>query len=181
MPTCNASGAPASRTVLASGLPDFPLVATRSIAELILRRAEDDHIGLCYESDAWSWREVVRECAQRAELLHSLRRPGPFHVGVLLDNVPEYIFLLGGAALAGATVVGINPTRLGSELEADVRHTDCQIIVTDTASLPLLANLDIGTAADRIFAIESEAYRVQPSTAAHRFPRRCRRPTHSGC
>ena len=60
------------------------------------------------------------------------RRPGPFHVGVLLDNVPEYLFLLGGAALAGATVVGINPTRRGAELAADIRHTDCQVLVTDT-------------------------------------------------
>ena len=40
-----------------------------------------------------------------------LRRDGPFHVGVLLENVPEFVFWLGGAALAGATVVGINPTR----------------------------------------------------------------------
>ena len=45
---------------------------------------------------------------------------GPFHVGVLLENVPEYLFLLGGAALAGATVVGINPTRRGAELARDI-------------------------------------------------------------
>ena len=33
----------------------------------------------------------------------------PPHVGVLLENVPEYVFLLGGAALAGVAIVGINP------------------------------------------------------------------------
>ena len=32
----------------------------------------------------------------RAALLEQRRRPGPFHVGVLLENVPEYVFLLGG-------------------------------------------------------------------------------------
>ena len=37
----------------------------------------------------------------RAELLVQLRRPGPFHVGVLLENVPEFVFLLLGAGLAG--------------------------------------------------------------------------------
>ena len=38
---------------------------------------------------------------------------------------------LGAAALAGAVVVGINPTRRGTELAGDVRHTDCQLMVTD--------------------------------------------------
>ena len=56
---------------------------------------------------------------------------GPFHVGVLLDNTPEYLFWIGGAALAGAAVVGINPTRRGAELAPDIRHTDCQLLVTD--------------------------------------------------
>ena len=46
-------------------------------------------------------------------------RPGPFHVGVLLENTPEFLFWLGGAAMTGATVVGINPTRRGKELEAE--------------------------------------------------------------
>ena len=53
------------------------------------------------------------------------RAGAPFHVGVLLDNVPEYSFLLGAAAFAGAAVVGINPTRRGAELARDIRHTDC--------------------------------------------------------
>ena len=63
----------------------------------------------------------------------ALRQPGPFHIGVLLDNVPEYLFWLGAAALAGATVVGINPTRRGEELARDIRFTDCQLLVTDDA------------------------------------------------
>ena len=55
------------------------------------------------------------------------------HVGVLLDNVPEYVFLLGGAALSGRVVVGINPTRRGEELARDIRHTDCAVVLTDAA------------------------------------------------
>ena len=35
------------------------------------------------------------------------------HIGVLLPNGPEYLFWLNGAALAGAAIVGINPTRRG--------------------------------------------------------------------
>jgi len=85
---------------------------------------------------------------------------GPFHVGVLLDNVPEYVFLLGGAALAGATIVGINPTRRGNELAADIRHTDCTIICTEARHVPLLAGLDIGVAATRVFDVDGDAWKA---------------------
>ena len=65
------------------------------------------------------------------------------HVGVLLDNVPEYVFLLGGAALSGRVVVGINPTRRGEELARDIRHTDCAVVLTDAAHAALLEGLDL--------------------------------------
>ena len=76
-------------------------------------------------------------------------RPGDqldsqLHIGVLLDNVPEYLFWLGGAALAGAVVVGINPTRRGPELARDIRFTECRMIVTDAAGAELLDGLDTG-------------------------------------
>lgn len=59
-------------------------------------------------------------------------------MGVLLENVPEYLYWIGGAALAGATVVGVNPTRRGAELARDISHTQCQFVVTTTAEAALL-------------------------------------------
>src|SRR5699024_3849734 len=82
----------------------------------------------------------------------------PFHIGVLLDNVAEYVFWLGGAALAGATVVGINPTRGGAELAQEVSHTDCQLVVTDRAGMQLLDGLDIGVDQDRFLVIDQPGY-----------------------
>jgi fatty-acyl-CoA synthase len=114
------------------------------VAELLLERADDDHAALLFEDRRYSWRQLVAEGARRARLAVELRRPGPFHVGVLLDNVPEYLFWIAGAALAGAALVGVNPTRRGAELERDVRHTDCQLLVTDTEHLPLLEGLELG-------------------------------------
>ncbi len=111
----------------------------QTVAELLLARADDDHPALLFEDSRWTWREQVAASAARAALL----RPGQ-HVGVLLDNTPEYLFLLGGAALAGATVVGINPTRRGAELAADIRATDCAVICTDTEHSRLLDGLDLG-------------------------------------
>src|SRR3954470_7205444 len=83
----------------------------RTFAELVLRRAGDDFDGLLFEDRRWSWREVVAEARVRAEVFARVRGPGPFHIGVLLENVPEFVFVLLGAGLAGAAVVGINPTR----------------------------------------------------------------------
>ena len=125
-----------------------------TVAELLRARAEDDHPGLLFGDGSWSWREVVAESAGRAAHAAELRRPGPFHVGVLLENGPEYLFWLGGAALSGATVVGINPTRRGAELARDIRHTDCQLIVTDAAGRETLAGLDTGVDDDRVLLVD---------------------------
>lgn len=99
-------------------------------AELLLARAEDDRTGLLFEDRRWSWREVLAEAAVRAGVLEELRpAEGPWHVGMAADNVPEYLFLVAGAALCGATVVGVNTTRRGAELAADVRATDCAVVL----------------------------------------------------
>ncbi|GIU86646.1 MAG: acyl-CoA synthetase [Acidimicrobiia bacterium] len=106
-----------------------------------LLRAHDGGTGpgLRFEDETWTWAEVVDECAARAAFLLEHRpADGPFHVGVLLDNVPEFWFMLGACALSGATLVGVNPTRRGADLARDVRHTDCALLVTETAHLPLL-------------------------------------------
>ena len=117
--------------------------APTTFAELVLSRAGDDGDGLLYEDQRWSWREVVGEARVRADLLLRRRRPGPFHVGVLLENVPEFVFLLTGAGIAGAAVVGINPTRRGAELARDINHTDCQLIITDASMRPLLDGIPL--------------------------------------
>lgn len=127
-----------------------------TIAALIEARADDDSEGLRFEEASWSWREVVEECRRRAALLAQLRRPGPFHVGVLMENTPEHLFLIGGAALAGATVVGVNPTRRGDELARDVRHTDCQMLFAAPELAPILDGLDLGVPADRMFVVDAD-------------------------
>ena len=52
----------------------------------------------------------------------------PPHVGVLLDNTPEFSFLLGAAALGGQVPVGLNTTRRGEALAADIARADCQVV-----------------------------------------------------
>ncbi|MFD8566860.1 AMP-binding protein [Streptomyces sp. NPDC059639] len=137
----------------------------QTIADLLLARAGDDHVGLRTRDRSWTWDEVVRESAARAAWARALRTDGPFHIGVLLDNVPEYVFWLGGAALSGAAVIGINPTRRGAELAREVRDTDCQLIVTDSSGLKLLDGLDVGVDRSRFLVVDDPGYLRQ--AAAH--------------
>jgi fatty-acyl-CoA synthase len=146
------------------------------VADLLLARVDDDHPGLRFEDDQWSWREVLAESAARGSLLRSIRGSGPIddrrpvHVGILLPNVPEYIFWLGAVALTGAVAVGINPTRRGTALAGDILRTDCDVIVTDTEGAALLDGLDLGPGlepgTDRFLHVDGEEY--DRRLAAHR-------------
>src|SRR5437870_4307032 len=79
-----------------------------------------------------TYAEYYAECVRWANLFLQLRpsTPEPFHVGVLLDNIPDYFYALGGGALAGAVIVGINNTKRGAHLARDITYTDCQMLVT---------------------------------------------------
>lgn len=139
-----------------------------TVAELLAGRADDDAPALVTSSGTWSWRELATEAAVRAAMVGEERGPdgGPPHVGVLLDNTPEFMFWIGAAALGAATVVGINPTRRGEELAADVRHTDCSMVVTDTGHLHLVESLDLGVAPDRILVADGDTYQERRDAAA---------------
>ncbi|MDX2380049.1 MAG: AMP-binding protein [Acidimicrobiia bacterium] len=125
-----------------------------SLTSLLVARAGGTRPGDVFVEVSYTWAEVVVQSAIRAALIaERIDRARPPHIGVLLDNEPEYLFWLGGAALAGATIVGINPTRRGAELARDVAHTDCQFVVTGEEHRSLLPDdpgvpvLDIGSTA----------------------------------
>ena len=91
--------------------------AAPTVTGLLLAQASSSRPGLCFEDRRWSWQEHVSECARYAVALRARRRPDrPFQVGVLADNVPEFSFLLGGCAFAGAVLVALNPVRRGAAL-----------------------------------------------------------------
>jgi len=129
-----------------------------TVAQMLAARAGDDHPAVRDADGSWTWRQAVAAGAARGALAGLLRRPGPFHIGVLLPNGPEYLFWLNGAALAGAAIVGINPTRRGEALAADIRATDCQLVVTDTEGAGLLEGLDLGLAPERIVLVGTPGY-----------------------
>ncbi len=136
------------------------MTTTETVDAFLRAHAGDEGTALRFEDESWTWPDATAAAAQRAALLLSTRKAGPLHVGVLADNVPEYVHWLSAAALAGATVVGINPTRRGAELARDITHTDCQVLIVDPAYADLLEGLDLGEALgpDRIWGLDDAAY-----------------------
>ncbi|MEF9883111.1 AMP-binding protein [Streptomyces sp. P9-A4] len=131
-----------------------------TVAELVRRQWGDHRTGLRDEHHTLTHHQVAAGAAARAALLVDLMPPlpgGEPHLGILLDNTPEYPLWLSAAALAGAAVAGINPTRRGAELARDIRHTECRVLVTERAHLPLLDGLPLPGV--RILVTDTDAYR----------------------
>jgi fatty-acyl-CoA synthase len=130
-----------------------------TIADVFRAHAGNDAVALQFEDSSWTHRAVLDAVAQRAAfLLDHKPADGPFHVGVLFDNIPEFWFALGACAVSGATLVGINPTRRGAELARDVRHTDCALLITEKAHLPLLSDAGEVVPRDRRFVVEDDTW-----------------------
>lgn len=127
-----------------------------TVNDLVRRRVGDASAGVRVGDTVWTWDEHVRLSAQRAAFLDAVREEGkPFHIGIMLENVPEFSFLLAAAALNGAVVVGLNPTRQGSELARDVQHTSCSLLITGDAHAEQLRAALPDFPADRFWNAES--------------------------
>ncbi|GIW40213.1 MAG: acyl-CoA synthetase [Candidatus Binatia bacterium] len=114
-----------------------------TVGDVIRRNARDPEIRnrpfLLFGDLEITHEEYYRESCRYARLFLSLRVPEePFHVAVLLDNIPEFLFALGGAALAGAVLVGINNTQRGEHLLRDIHHADCQVLLLEPSGTELL-------------------------------------------
>lgn len=131
--------------------------STGTVAELVRRQWGDHRPALKHGPTVLSHHQVVEGAAARAALLADLLpRGGEPHLGVLLDNTPEFPLWLSAAALAGAAVAGINPTRRGPELARDILHTEAPVLITERAHLPLLDGLELPGV--RVLVTGTEAY-----------------------
>ena len=127
--------------------PDAPSLLRRNATDPDLA----DRPAIRFADRIWTHAQFATESMRWANLLlahrphdpRAVETGRPTHVGVLSDNTPDYLFALGGAAFAGATVVGLNPTRVGAHLWRDIDHTDVDLIVTEPAHLDDLAGLDL--------------------------------------
>ena len=125
----------ASLAGLAPPLAEVPLPASNAAALLRHNGTDAQHAdrpALRFGDRVWTHRELLSESERFAALYRARFEPGrPPHVGLLMDNTPDYVFALCGAGLAGAAVVGLNYTRRGEHLGRDVSHTDVQMVITE--------------------------------------------------
>ena len=117
---------------------------SETIQQLLRERAASDAIAVKYGDQQWTWREHMREASVRAAALLTLvEADRPAHVGVLLGNTPEFLTQMAAAGLGGYVLCGLNTTRRGAALAADVDRADCQVVVTDAEHRPLLDGVDL--------------------------------------
>jgi len=142
-----------------------------TVQQLLRERADDDTTGLVHEGRTWTWREHVAEASAAASALLGLLDPDrPPHVGSLLGNTPDMLRMMGGAALGGYVLCGINTTRRGDGLVADVRRSECQVLVTDAEHRDLLAGLDLGDV--RVLDTSDDEWAELVASAGPLVPRR---------
>jgi len=126
-----------------------------TFADLLEARRGDPHPGLVERGRSLTWDEVLAEADRRAAWLDARRTAAPPNLGILLPNGIDYLLWLFGAARAGWALVGINPTRRGEALAADIRATDCQVVLVDDEGAALLEGLDLGPATDEVHHIDA--------------------------
>ena len=120
-------------------------MADDTIQALLRTRLSDPAVAVKYRDVQWSWREYLAGAAARATaLIAAADRRRPMHIGALLGNTPEMLSQMAAAGLGGYVLCGLNTTRRGEALAADVRRADCQFVVTDAEHRPLLDGLDLG-------------------------------------
>src|SRR6476661_10403278 len=115
-----------------------------TIQQVLRERMQDDTVAVLYEDRTWTWREHLAQATAEASAMIGLANPSrPLHVGALLGNTPEMLRAMAAAGLGGYVLCGINTTRRGAGLLADVRRAECQLLVTDAEHRHLLEGVDL--------------------------------------
>jgi fatty-acyl-CoA synthase len=114
-----------------------------TVQQLLRQRRNDDTPAIAHGERSWTWREHLAEAeAEAAALIGLADAKCPLHVGALLTNSPAMLRAMAAAALGGYVLCGINTTRRGAGLLADIRRSDCQMLLVDSEHLPMLDGLD---------------------------------------
>jgi fatty-acyl-CoA synthase len=119
-------------------------MADDTIQRLLQKRLSDPTVAVKHRDLQWTWSQYLAESTARAAALIAATDPQrPMHIGALLGNTPEMLAQMAAAGLGGYVLCGLNTTRRGEGLAADVRRADCQFVVTDAEHRPLLDGLDL--------------------------------------
>jgi fatty-acyl-CoA synthase len=119
-------------------------MADDTMQALLQKRMSDSSVAVKHRDLQWSWTQyLTKSAAQAAALIAAADPQRPMHVGALLGNTPEMLTQMAAAGLGGYVLCGLNTTRSGAALAADIRRADCQFVVIDDEHRPLLDGLDL--------------------------------------
>ena len=94
-----------------------------TIQALLRTRMSDPTVAVKHGDLQWTWAEYLEQSAARAAALIAAADPQrPLHVGALLGNTPEMVAQMAAAGLGGYVLCGLNTTRRGEALAADIRR-----------------------------------------------------------
>jgi len=142
-----------------------------NVQQMLRDRLEDDGTAIATPDRTWTWREHLAEAsAEAAAVIAALDAERAPHVGTLLGNSPAMLRAMAGAGLGGYVLCGINTTRRGEGLAADVRRAECQLLLTDAEHLPLLEDVDLGDV--RVVDVGSDAWTQEVAAAGELTPLR---------
>ncbi len=142
-----------------------------TVQQLLRQRRHDDTPAVVRDDRIWTWREHLAEAeAEAAALIALADAARPLHVGAVLPNSPAMLRAMAAAALGGYVLCGINTTRRGEGLLADIRRSDCQILLVDREHLPLLDGLDL--AGIQVIEVTGKRYAKAVAAAPSLVPHR---------
>lgn len=135
-----------------------------TIQQWLRERSADDGVAIRHGERSWSWPEHLAEAEGEARgLLSLVEDDRRLHVGTLLGNTPAMLRSMAAAALGGYVLAGINTTRRGAGLVADVQRSQCRVLLTDAEHLPLLEGLDLGDV--RVIEVDTDDYAAMLAAA----------------
>ncbi|CAN5654266.1 fatty-acid--CoA ligase FadD1 [soil metagenome] len=142
-----------------------------TIQQVLRERMHDDSVAVRYEDRTWTWRQHLAEAAAEASAMIAMAdRTRPLHVGVLLGNTPAMLRSMAAAGLGGYVLCGVNTTRRGAGLLADIRRSDCQLLLVNPNHRPLLDRLDLSGIT--VLDVTSPAYLDATGSAGPLVPHR---------
>lgn len=142
-----------------------------TVQQLLRQRRDEDTLAIAHGDQTWTWREHLAEAEAEAAVLIARTDPArPLHVGAALGNSPAMLRAMAAAALGGYVLCGLNTTRRGPALLADIRRSDCQILLVDRDHLPLLDGLDLNGV--QVFDVGGASYAEAVAAAPPLTPHR---------
>ena len=114
-----------------------------TIAEHIEKHRNNESVAIVADGHSITYKQFFEESARRANYARKTTGKYHPHIGVMLENTPEFLYWLGACAISRSILVALNSTHRGKELEQQVSHTSCDMVFTENRFFEQLTDAGI--------------------------------------